>query len=476
MPPSYSGKEEHEQRSIEHRCKLACDECRKRKLRCDGQQPQCGICADTGIPCRVNPKRSTRGPKKGLLKALRLQTAELKRRLEEGEIVQGFPVTQPSRGTGEDRINMDVLVPTFSADILLPNDSGTILRESPSSESRSQAIENLSDITLAELNQLYFERVHPFTPFLQKRRFLSWAQQPNLKGSRLSLRLAMWTLAAMMSAQYQQIDNMLYQQARKSLESLELQLPDIKAIDVEQAQAWLLIAIYELTRMHYSQGWISVGRACRLVQLMSLHKIDAVEKMTSDATLPPFTDVETEERRRTFWMAYCLDRIIGIRNDWPIAFSELVNGEAVVGEFLSEEIAAECDQIVPSFTELIVFVTIGARCLSHKQQAVVEPVYGNGAQDFWNRHHWLHSLLTQRIRRVSRIPTLSSLTTDPMRLFANMVAQTALIYLYRVMNLSPSDRLKEQTMPGYEEEARAAAKEIVSLTKFVDELSIFKVC
>lgn len=63
-----------------------------------------------------------------------------------------------------------------------------------------------------------------------------------------------------------------------------------------------------------------------------------------------------------------------------------------------------------------------------------------------------------------------------MRLFANMAAQTVLIYLCRIMNLSPSEILKEQVMPEYNEEAQAAAKEIVNLTQFVDELSIFKVC
>lgn len=49
----------------------ACEECRKRKLRCDRQRPQCGTCADAGIVCEVNHNRLARGPKKGDLKALR---------------------------------------------------------------------------------------------------------------------------------------------------------------------------------------------------------------------------------------------------------------------------------------------------------------------------------------------------------------------------------------------------------------------
>ena len=74
----------------------ACEECRKRKLRCkecaqrkpiasligtdadtkpqptgDRQRPQCGTCADAGIVCEINNNRLARGPKKGDLKALR---------------------------------------------------------------------------------------------------------------------------------------------------------------------------------------------------------------------------------------------------------------------------------------------------------------------------------------------------------------------------------------------------------------------
>lgn len=59
----------------------ACDECRRRKLRCDGQQPQCGTCQETDIVCEVTP-RGTRGPKKGHLKALKSRVEELEAMLE----------------------------------------------------------------------------------------------------------------------------------------------------------------------------------------------------------------------------------------------------------------------------------------------------------------------------------------------------------------------------------------------------------
>lgn len=49
----------------------ACEDCRRRKLKCDGGRPKCSNCADSGVECTINPQRTARGPKKGYIKALR---------------------------------------------------------------------------------------------------------------------------------------------------------------------------------------------------------------------------------------------------------------------------------------------------------------------------------------------------------------------------------------------------------------------
>lgn len=57
--------------SIRQRPGLACEECRRRKARCDRARPICGSCIENGTACIVNEKRPQRGPKKGQLQALR---------------------------------------------------------------------------------------------------------------------------------------------------------------------------------------------------------------------------------------------------------------------------------------------------------------------------------------------------------------------------------------------------------------------
>jgi hypothetical protein len=54
----------------------SCEECRKRKARCDRARPSCGACAEAGTTCVVPQNRPARGPKKGQLNALRSRIGE----------------------------------------------------------------------------------------------------------------------------------------------------------------------------------------------------------------------------------------------------------------------------------------------------------------------------------------------------------------------------------------------------------------
>ena len=131
----------------------------------------------------------------------------------------------------------------------------------------------------------------------------------------------MWTLAALLSAQFQHLQDFLHHETKQMLESLSLsgdgsQVP----FDTEQVQAWILVATYESMRSWHRLAWMSAGRAFRLVQLMRLHEIDLPTRDSISET----DLVETEEKRRVFWMAYFLDHLFSMRNNWPITLNEHV--------------------------------------------------------------------------------------------------------------------------------------------------------
>ena len=78
--PQYSWVDRYTGSSQKSRQKpgAACEECRRRKLRCDRQQPRCGLCETSGVACLVSECRPSRGPKRGYLSSLQSRIGRFK--------------------------------------------------------------------------------------------------------------------------------------------------------------------------------------------------------------------------------------------------------------------------------------------------------------------------------------------------------------------------------------------------------------
>jgi hypothetical protein len=132
----------------------------------------------------------------------------------------------------------------------------------------------------------------------------------------------MWTLAASRSAQPQLPTNILYKNTKAMLQALEERSHDQpESFEIEQVQAWILVAIFEFMLTDYRTGWMSTGRALRLVQLMRLDEIDASD-IILDVFDSPMSWVAKEMKRRTFWMAYTMDAFVNICKGYPLTLSE----------------------------------------------------------------------------------------------------------------------------------------------------------
>lgn len=178
-------------------------------------------------------------------------------------------------------------------------------------------------------DQLYFDRVHAFMPMVHRRRYSSWSKQGAKTDIQICLQHSMWTLAATLSAQYQHLCDMLYMQTRQTLESLDVRQDETESVEVQQIQAWLLMTMFEVMRTNYTRCCVSAGRSFRLIQLAKLYEIDlhgGDSPVPSGAHTPDTpaqtTWIEVEERRRTFWCAYILDRLISLRNNCPLTLNE----------------------------------------------------------------------------------------------------------------------------------------------------------
>ncbi|EAQ88533.1 hypothetical protein CHGG_05152 [Chaetomium globosum CBS 148.51] len=423
----------------------ACEECRKRKLRCDRQRPQCGTCADAGIVCEINNNRLARGPKKGDLKALRSRIG-----------TSDDPHICPSE-------LFDLQISTHAAVTTEDHIRGRLDARRP----------------------LYFDRVHPNVPiFNQSRYFARVRQNPCIEGptSMLCLQYAMWTLAMALSSQFESSRELLYNETRQMLEALDLADDDLQPVRIEQVQAWLLVSFYELARASYRRALISAGRAFRLVQLARLHEVDGPGNSVEEED-----PVVREERRRTFWMAYSLDRLICMRSRCPLTLTEEVictrlpspelafqSGHPIPGCFLPEALASGDHNFISPFAGSVMVISICGRALSHGQASGVERAFGTASLDFWLRHEWLDGMLGRTLESLTMNSPVASAMADPMVFFAFMMAHATTIFMCQIAEASGIDSHCRPTVADCQGRATQAAREIARMAKAHEHIGYFK--
>lgn len=320
----------------------------------------------------------------------------------------------------------------------------------------------------------------------------------------------MWTLAASLSPQLQHMCDDLYDATRRKLDALDMQDMLPEASLVGHVQAHLLVSIYEVMHKSQQQTWMTAGRCFRLLQLSRLYEIDSPEYMAQRTTSQLDEDmIVTEEKRRSFWMAYILDRLIGLRLASPLTLNEHVvchheprkedpifnqhpqihtrlpapeddfqNGIILVEmPFLSDAVVS-VDTTIPScFAELIILATLCGRVLAHDQQTNVEQIYGNTLEHFWERQFWLGDSLKARADGMMLNYPTPYCSADPMLIFTNMVAQTAVLYLWKVMDRINWDDDEYATLvTAFKEQSLFSALEILNLSRSLANLGYFKVC
>ncbi|KXG49009.1 Transcription factor [Penicillium griseofulvum] len=387
----------------------------------------------------------------------------------------------------------------------------------------------VTNLVLADLDQLYFDRLHDVLPMIHRRRYFSWTDQEKPSPARTCLRSAMHTVAAAMSAQYHTLGDALYQETCQLLDSQCMRTlsgdgswfastnnnpgpkPSIAGdkIPIELIQSWLLLAYYDVVRSGEHQAMLTAGRAFRLVQLARLYDVDengGVEDMSSSPAGPDGDQSDqnipyiiAEEKRRTFWIAFSFDRFLCSRNEWPLTLQEeavrtrlpaseasFQNNQPTRVCFLSEAIAMstspQCysSTMIPlsPFAECIVLAALHGRCMTHRRMSMLN-TGTDEAQEFWTRHDQLTLAVEKRAQILAQSPSLKLVTRDPMVLFTHMLAQKSVIYLSGTLEMALLQRQQQQVgdrqlfASSYKWRAERAAVEIVGLAESARSLGCF---
>ncbi|ROW12013.1 hypothetical protein VPNG_05202 [Cytospora leucostoma] len=307
---------------------------------------------------------------------------------------------------------------------------------------------HLNPVVCADLDQLYFDRVHMFAPMLLRSRYLRWSKQPDKGRQRQCLQHAMWTLAVSQSSQFQLIRLDLYAETQRLLKDVEG--ASLGRHYVEEVQARILVSLYELmsTDCDHQQGIVSARKAFHLIQLMRLNVID--DSVGSGLAERQSDWIDIESMRRTFWVAYTIDRTISAFEDSALTFFEhqiltrLPQADAALSsgrsttmcyltDILTEQNSERLSESMSSpFTASIVMATICGRALEHKHQSQVVVHYQDSelplsTLEFFRRHQSLRLGFARHVKMLSAQITSMLDHLEPMLAFAAITAQTAVL-------------------------------------------------
>ncbi|PQE25859.1 fungal specific transcription factor protein [Rutstroemia sp. NJR-2017a BBW] len=348
-----------------------------------------------------------------------------------------------------------------------------------------------------ELHQIYFDKIHPSLPMIHKYRYLAAMNLAPNQRPPVALRYAMWTLAASVSDKYIDLKEHFYQRSRKYIELDSLKGYGEHMISVAHAQAHTLLASYEFKMMYFPRAWMSTGAAIRLCQIrkietkltesrMGLHRLDGAGMDVKQCLPPPRDWTEREERRRTFWMAFCEDRYASIGTGWPMVIEE----KDILSDLPSSEEAFEMnkpertqslnDAMSPSgasklssFAGVVLMACLFGRNLIHLHRPDDDDRDNDLNGAFWKRHRQMDNILLNTSLSLPFHLRLPHGIANSNIVFANMNIHSSTICLHQAaIYKAEQNRLPSSISAESKMRAITAANEIASIMRMISHMDL----
>lgn len=507
--------------------RIACVLCRKRKLKCDGVKPSCGTCSRLQHDCSYDEVRRKSGPKRGYVKALEARLAQVETLLK-GQDEPATESVAPSRldqgasaVNGTQQRNGSNVGPVGDITVNAGN-TGNMRHmnavfgqqdDASASQLPSGIFSTMSDLNMNppdeeqfqwemiglgldeplppqeaidELTEAYFDKIHPSEPMMHKPRYYAAMHLAPHARPPICLRYAMWANAASVTDKYEGLQDHFYQRARKYIQQDEMRGHGEGMITIAHAQTWILLATYEFKMMYFPRAWMSAGRACRMTLMMGLHRLDGVGLDVKQCIPPPKDWTEREERRRTFWMSFCVDRYSSIGTGWPMVVEErdiLTNLPTDDASFvtsrpqptisLNAAIEASGAQKLSSFGAVVLMACLFGRNLTHLHRPGPDDNDDDLNGNFWKRHNDMDNVLLHTALAMPDTLRLPNGLNDPNVVFMNMNLHTSTICLHQAA-IFKADKNRMPARVSAESKVRCitAAAEIASIMRTISHLDL----
>lgn len=489
--------------------RIACVLCRKRKLRCDGTRPTCGTCKRLAHECAYDEVRKKSGPKRGYVKLLEARLHQVETLLKSQEksdqqkdatsVNSSFANNITPQGMPDGFMGGSDQMPATFPESLSPSDPFPAMPTNGSTNANSGDEEFPWEMiglgldeplppqdVINDLHQIYFTKIHPSLPIIHRPRYLAAMNLAPHMRPPVCLRYIMWCLAASVTDKYDALQEHFYHRARKYAQMDEMKGHGESTITLAHCQTWILMGTYEFKQMYFPRAWLSAGRAVRLAQMMQLHRMDGVGLDVKQCLPPPKDWTEREERRRTFWMAFCIDRYASIGTGWPMTIDErdiMTNMPANEEAFekskpmptgsLDQAMAPQGAGSLTPLGGIVLTAALFGRNLLHLHRPTAEDHDEDLNGAFWTRHRGLENILLNTSLGLPDHLRLPAGLPDPNVIFTNMSIHTSAICLHQAA-IFKADKYHLPVNISNESKIRCvtAAAEIATVMRMISHMDL----
>ncbi|KAH9818628.1 hypothetical protein DFH28DRAFT_887900 [Melampsora americana] len=290
----------HKRIKVGARASIACETCRRRKVRCSGQYPICTFCATRSLKCDYD----------------------------------GNIHIQNTQSSSDDHLNPST---SSSPHPFTPSTSPSI---TSTSSTINSSISNLHHLDLPDhqIQRLAFNAF--FTHFSDESLF-TFIHRPTLMRQLENqtidheILLCILTLAQRFCDPLKalHVDDLQPSSQSYSTQLLNLIRSNPDLISISRVQVHLMLGLHHCTQYQEHTGWMHIGIAIRMAQLLNLAHLDDDEPMistpltirspitTQQRTQHEQTLIDLDIKRRTFWACVLIERLFGDGKDRPTVIS-----------------------------------------------------------------------------------------------------------------------------------------------------------
>lgn len=222
---------------------------------------------------------------------------------------------------------------------------------------------------------------------------------------------------------------------------------------------------------------------------IGLHRLDGTGLDVKQCLSPPKDWTEREERRRTFWMAFCEDRYASIGTGWPMIIDErdikthLPASEEAFDMSRPEQTQTLQDVINPSgaskvssFGSVVLMSCLFGRNLVHLHRPDDDDQDDDLNGPFWKRHRMLDNIILNTSLCLPANLKLPQGVNNANVVFTNMSIHTSTICLHQAA-IFKAEKNKLPTSVSAESKVRCitAANEIASIMRNISHMDLASV-